>query len=86
MEANATILILLSVILQKPLIYFFPEGWIADLPPEKLSSSDQELLIQANRLKDDDLRRLIVQARALADLAENQALERIYKDFQTDKD
>jgi hypothetical protein len=55
-------LTLLSAVLQKPLTYFFPEGWISDIPPE------QELLIQSRRLGDEDLRRFIVQIRALADL------------------
>ncbi len=72
MEVNATTLILLSVILQKPMTYFFPEGWISDIPPEKLSSREQELLIQARRLTDEDIRKLIVQARALADLTEKE--------------
>ena len=73
MEVNVTTLMLLSFILQKPLTYFFPEGWISDVPPEKLSLREQELLIQARRLMDEDIRKLIVQARALADLAEQEA-------------
>ena len=75
MEANATTLLLLSVVLKKPLTYFFPEGWISDVPPEKLSSSEQELLIQANRLNIGDMERLIAQARALADLADQRSLD-----------
>ncbi len=72
MEANATTLILLSVVLKKPLTYFFPEGWILDVPPEKLSSSEQELLIQARRLYDNDLDKLFTQARTIADLTERE--------------
>ena len=72
-------MILLSVVLKKPLTYFFPVGWISDVSPEKLSSSEQELLIQANRLKEDDLQRLIAQAKALAGFAEQESLDRIQK-------
>ena len=76
MEANATTIMMLSFVLKKPLSYFFPEGWISDLPPEKLSSEEQALLIQAHRLDDYDIKRLTAQARVLADLAEQESLER----------
>lgn len=85
MEANVTTLVLLSVVLNKPLTYFFPEGWISDVPQEKLSSREQELLIQANRLGEDDLLRLIAQARALADLADSESLHRSYEHLRNKK-
>jgi transcriptional regulator with XRE-family HTH domain len=82
MDANITTLLMLSFVLKKPLSYFFPEGWISDLPPEKLSLDQQELLIQASRLDDDDIQRLIAQARALADLADQESLEKRYRENQ----
>jgi transcriptional regulator with XRE-family HTH domain len=73
MEVNSTTLMQLSVTLKKPISYFFPEGWKSDLPPENLSQSEQELLIQVHRLDEEDIKRLIAQARAIADLYENKS-------------
>jgi hypothetical protein len=49
---------------------------------EKISPGEQNLLIQARRLGEDDLQRLIAQARALADLAEREAMESIHEELQ----
>lgn len=70
-EVSSTDLIMLSYALNKPIIYFFPQILIREKGDEKsLPPLEQELLIQVRRLDDNDLRRLIVQARALAELAD----------------
>jgi transcriptional regulator with XRE-family HTH domain len=85
MEVSATTLMQLSFILNKPISYFFPQGWISDLPPEKLSQSEQELLIQVHRLDEDDIKRLTAQARAIADLSERESAEKILSQMQNKK-
>ena len=57
----------LSYILDKPILYFYPEGFQEKINIENLTILEQELLTQARRLHLDDLRKLIAQARALAD-------------------
>ncbi len=37
-EANATTLILLSIVLKEPLTYFFTEGWISNVSTDRLSA------------------------------------------------
>lgn len=54
--------------LDKPVSYFFPPQVTQELAEADLTVLEKELLLQARRLDRDDLRRLIAQARALADL------------------
>jgi transcriptional regulator with XRE-family HTH domain len=75
MEVTATTLMQLSFVLKKPLSYFFPEEWLIELPPERLSEGERELLIHVHRLNDDDLHRVIAQTRALADLADKKGYD-----------
>ncbi len=56
-----------SYALDKPILYFFPEEFQDKISTEDLTILEQELLTQAQRLNMDDLRKLIAQARALAD-------------------
>jgi transcriptional regulator with XRE-family HTH domain len=70
MIPDAETLLLLAVALNVPLARFFPSRYapfvcIGDLTPE-----EQELLQEARRLGPDDLRKLVAQARALADLSQ----------------
>lgn len=57
----------LSYALDKPILYFFPKQFTDELAEDELSMLEKELLIQARRLDQSDLRKLIAQAKALAD-------------------
>jgi transcriptional regulator with XRE-family HTH domain len=70
-EVTSTDLFLLSYALNKPIIYFFPKRYVLQKEDEQsLTPLEQELLMHVRNLDDNDLRRLIAQARALVDLAE----------------
>ncbi len=56
-----------SYALDKPILYFFPEEFREKINLEDLTMLEQELLSQARRLHIDDLRKLIAQARTVAD-------------------
>jgi len=66
---SAEELLYLIFALNKPVTYFFPEQVTQDLAESDLTILEKELLIQARRLNRDDLRRVIAQSRALAELA-----------------
>lgn len=66
---SAEELLYLILALDKPVTYFFPPEVTQDLTESDLTVLEKELLIQARRLNRDDVRRLIAQARALAELA-----------------
>lgn len=68
-DVTASEITYLSYALNKPITYFFPTP-PSDIKVQNndLSLLEQELFMQAKRLSPDDLKRLIVQARALADL------------------
>jgi transcriptional regulator with XRE-family HTH domain len=61
-------LIYLSIALNKPILYFFPERFRKLLEGDRDKTLEEELLIHARRLNRSDLRKLIAQARALAEL------------------
>ena len=61
-------LLYLSFALDKPISYFFDKKFTEELGGEESKILEEELLIQARRLKIDDLRKIIVQAKALADI------------------
>jgi len=67
-EVSSSELVYLSFALNKPIINFFPEIYAREIDQDKLSPLYQELFIQAKRLSDDDLKKLIAQTKALADL------------------
>jgi len=56
-----------SYVLDKPILYFFPEEFQEQINLDDLTILEQDLLNQARRLHLDDLRKLIAQARAIAD-------------------
>ena len=66
-------LLYLSYALNKPITYFFPKRLVWQKEDaQSLALLEQELLMQVRHLDDDDLRRIIAQARALVELAENE--------------
>jgi transcriptional regulator with XRE-family HTH domain len=66
-EVTATTLTLLAAALQKPFSYFFPRWSIKDIKPESLEPDEAEVLIQFNRIGNDQLRRIAIdQLAALA--------------------
>ena len=69
---NSIELVYLSLALKKPIIYFFPADSITVIDEEELSPLFQELLLQANRLSQGDLKKLIAQTKALGDLHEDE--------------
>jgi transcriptional regulator with XRE-family HTH domain len=71
MEPSASMLLYLAGVLEKPVIYFFPEPWRRKLEvsPNSLHPNEQELIIQFRRIYGDEHRRIAVnQVRALAEL------------------
>lgn len=58
-------LLILSQELRKPILYFFPEKYRNRVKADLSDPEIAELILVANRLSEDDLNRLIVQARAL---------------------
>jgi transcriptional regulator with XRE-family HTH domain len=69
-EVSSTDLLYLSYALNKPITYFFPKWLMVEKSDEEgLNPLEKELLLHVRQLDDDDLRRLIAQARALVDLA-----------------
>lgn len=64
---SAEDILYLSHALNKPINYFFAEEFTKELGGEEVRILEEELLIQARRLSPDDLRKLIAQAKALAD-------------------
>ena len=61
-------IIYLSYALDKPLLYFFPEEFVGKNEQQQLSELEHELLEQTRKLSRSDLRKLIAQAKALADM------------------
>lgn len=70
-DVSTSEIVYLSYALNKPIIYFYPT-FISSKEMEKnnLSLLEQELLNQAKRLNANDLKKLIAQAKALADFTE----------------
>lgn len=62
-------LLYLSDALDKPISYFFPKKYANEFEESSLSELENELLIQVRQMENKDLRRLIAQARALAELS-----------------
>ena len=60
-------LLYLSYALDKPIGYFFPAEFVDKFDDDELSVLEKDLLIQARRLDNDDLEKMIAQARALAE-------------------
>ncbi len=68
---SAEEIVYLSYGLNKPITYFFPKNLLYEKDKEEeLTPLEKELLMQVRHLDDNDLRRLIAQARALVELSE----------------
>jgi transcriptional regulator with XRE-family HTH domain len=66
MQPDAETLVYLSLVLRKPISYFFPKHYVEVIDPDEIHPLLHELLTNAAHLSDEDLQRLIVQTRALA--------------------
>ena len=67
-EASTSDLVYISAALQKPIGYFYPRHSKFIDDGNRLNDLEQELLIHARKLSDDDLRKIIAQVKALADM------------------
>ena len=74
-DINASTLLKLAIVLEKPVSFFFPQCIHAIVQPEKISASEAELITFSRKLNRDDLKRIVIQIRALAELAEEEAME-----------
>ena len=77
-SVSAEEILYFSYALDKPILYFFPEEFQDKISPEDLTILEKELLTQARRLNMDDLRKLIAQARALADFDAREIKNKTY--------
>ena len=68
MQPDAETLLYLSGVLRKPVSYFFPDQYGEIIRLENIEPLEHELLLQANLLDEYDLKRLIVQTKALVEL------------------
>lgn len=68
MKPDAETLLMLSLILEYPLANFFPKKYRRVTKISNLTELESELLIQARRLTEDDLRRIIAQVKALVEM------------------
>ena len=68
MEPNATALLMLADVLDKPVSFFFPSPWGPKVSRSDLSYDEQALLLEFRRLRDDDYQKIAI--RLVAALAE----------------
>jgi transcriptional regulator with XRE-family HTH domain len=69
MQPDATTLVVLAQVLEKPITYFFPPPWGPRVARGDLSYDEQALLLEFRRLQSDEHRQIaIAQLAALADL------------------
>lgn len=71
-EISASTLLHIAIVLKKPITYFFPAWSHKFLQPEKLTHYEAELLSSTRKISEDDMKRIIIQVRALASYAERQ--------------
>lgn len=68
-EISAEDLLYFSYALDKPINYFFPKEFTQELGTSELLDLEEELLINARKLNRDDLRKLIAQIKAIANMS-----------------
>jgi len=69
MQPDATTLVVMAEVLEKPLLFFFPPPWGATAPRGGLTYDEQALLLEFRRLQSDEYRQIAInQVAALADL------------------
>jgi transcriptional regulator with XRE-family HTH domain len=66
-EARATDLIYLSMVLENPILNFFPTWSLENIFSEDLPIELQNLLLHARKLADEDIKKINVQVIALAE-------------------
>ena len=66
MQPDAETLLFLAITLRKPISYFFPGQLGEMIRLENINSRLHELLLVARNLNDDDIERMLIQVRALA--------------------
>ena len=66
-EVTSEEILYLSYALNKPIMYFFPEEFTEEFGEDEFTTLEKELILQARQLSRDDLRKLIAQAKALAE-------------------
>jgi transcriptional regulator with XRE-family HTH domain len=68
-EPDATTLLVLAHVLEKPITYFFPPPWGQRVARGELTYDEQALLLEYRRLQTDEHRQIAIsQVAALADL------------------
>lgn len=68
-DVDTTLLSLLAMALDKPIIYFFPEFALNERKQSKLSAIETELLFQFSQIENEEIRKAAVkQIKDLADL------------------
>jgi transcriptional regulator with XRE-family HTH domain len=67
-EATTSEVVYLSGALEKPIGFFYPIFSKYNDDSGKLTDLEQELLLQARKLSDEDLRKIVAQVKALAEL------------------
>lgn len=67
-SVTAEEIVYLSVALNKPISYFFSSVQVLQNDASELTLLEKELLIQARKLDADNLKRIIAQVKALADM------------------
>jgi len=72
-EASVSDLLHLSMGLEKPILYFFPDWTIEKVSTENLSSELEILIINAKKLPKDDLRKITIQVKALVASSSNRS-------------
>lgn len=65
MEPNASTLVHLSLNLDKPISYFFPDQFTPEKNLGEISDLEKEILILIKKLNNDDKEKILVQVRAL---------------------
>jgi len=66
-ELSASDLLHLSKFLEKPILYFFPDWAVEKLHMDSLPTELQILILTARKLSKEDIRRIVVQVKALAE-------------------
>lgn len=68
MQPDAETLLYLSIHLSRPISYFYPDDLSRYIEPSEVDPREQELLIHARILGDEDFQKLIAQVQAIANL------------------
>ncbi len=88
-EPTASTLLLMSYALKNPVGYFFPKSQgLVEIYKGNLTAEEQELIFQTRRVinysdeGESELIKILAQVRALADLAEEKAVDELHNQIQ----